>query len=343
MKDIDYLSPTAIMKFMYDGAEAYYSHYLSDCRPPRDPQTRPMSVGSSFDAYVKSYLYEGLFGKKDPRFEFDALFEAQVEEQNRDWAKRAGDYAFRCYKKSGALSDLMLILESAQGEPKFETEIRGVINGQRESDSIGIPSGHPPLIMLGKPDLEFINANGAEITHDWKLNGFCSNFAKSPQPGYIKIRDTIQEKSSRNVNECHSDCTITTHKGVRINGSQAMEKIDEKWATQLSIYAWLLGRPIGSDFIASVDQLVCKPSGFEYPWLRVAEFRMLISESFQKKILAIAIDIWRRVKTKHFFPEVSFEESKARTDVLDKRGLTFQGESEDDQWLRENLLKKRPW
>jgi len=339
VRDIDYLSPTAVMLFMNEGAESYYARYLSDERPPRDPQSKPMAAGSAFDAYAKSYLYEGLFGTNNPKFEFKALFEAQVETHNRDWALLAGKYAFECYKKSGALSDLMLILESAQGEPKFETEIRGVVNGQRESDSLGVCD----MVLLGKPDLEFVLHSGVEIVFDWKLNGFCSNSAKSPQPGYIKIRDTIQETSSRNVNGSHPDCVIKTHKGVRINGATTLEKVEKKWATQLAMYAWILGRPIGGDFIVAVDQLVGKPSGFEYPWLRVAEHRLLISESFQKAVFATAWDIWRRVKTKHFFPEMTFEESKARTDVLDKRGLAFKGETENDEWLRKNLIVRRPW
>lgn len=330
------------MLFQSEGAEAYYARYLSDERPPRDPQTQPMSVGSSFDAYVKAYLFEGLFGKSNPKFEFQTLFEAQVEEHNRDWALLAGKYSFECYKKSGALSDLMLILESAQGEPKFETTILGVVGHQRESQSVEAP-GYPPMVLLGKPDLEFTLSSGVAMILDWKLNGFCSKSAVSPAPGYIKVRDTIQPTSSRNVNDSHKDCVIHTHKGVRINGATTLEKVDAKWALQLGMYAWILGHPIGGDFIVAVDQLVCKPSGFEYPWMRIAEHRLLISESYQKSVFAIAMDIWRRVKTKHFFPEMTFEESKARTDVLDKRGLAFQGETANDEWLRKNLIVRRPW
>jgi hypothetical protein len=75
-----------------------------------------MSIGSSFDAYAKSWLHENLFGKgNDPRFEFQALFEAQVEPHNRDWALQNGQYVFEQYKQSGALSDLLGELRKVNG------------------------------------------------------------------------------------------------------------------------------------------------------------------------------------------------------------------------------------
>ena len=64
MKTIQYLSPSSIAKYK-DNPDEFYMNYLSDKAPPRFPQTEPMAVGSSFDAYVKSYLHQQLFGKSD--------------------------------------------------------------------------------------------------------------------------------------------------------------------------------------------------------------------------------------------------------------------------------------
>ena len=61
-----------------------------------------MSVGGSFDAYAKSALHERLFGKgAAPQFEFQTIFENQVEPHNRDFALEAGKYIFDCYVLTG--------------------------------------------------------------------------------------------------------------------------------------------------------------------------------------------------------------------------------------------------
>src|SRR5688572_30284209 len=112
MKNIEYLSPSAISLWK-ESQDNYYLRYLTDVPVPRDTQNLPMSIGSAFDAYVKAFLHDNLFGKIDPRFEFDTIFEAQVESHNRDWALQNGLYVFEQYKQSGALTDLMLMLSSS--------------------------------------------------------------------------------------------------------------------------------------------------------------------------------------------------------------------------------------
>src|SRR5436190_14893856 len=129
MRKIEYLSPSSIDKFEQD-QEAFYVRYLSEHRLPDDPQTQPMSIGSAFDAYCKSYIHERLFGKgNDPKYQFENIFEAQVQAHLRDWAIIHGKYAFESYQKSGALADLMLELQHAINVPKFEIEVKGVISG----------------------------------------------------------------------------------------------------------------------------------------------------------------------------------------------------------------------
>ena len=94
MRQPKFLSPSSIGKWN-DDREEYYLRYLADNRPPKMAQTLPMSIGSAFDAYTKSYISERLFGKDArPEFNFSAIFEKQVESQNRDWAKKHGKHAF---------------------------------------------------------------------------------------------------------------------------------------------------------------------------------------------------------------------------------------------------------
>ena len=307
MRKLDYLSPTSIAVFK-KSVQDFYLRYLSENRPNREPQTQPMSIGSAFDAYAKSYIHESLFGKgNDPRFEFTTLFEAQVEKHHRDWALVNGKYAFEVYKNSGVLADLMLELNQAVGTPRFEIEVRGVVNGQRE----GVTKSLSGVTFLGKPDCSFNNAGGNNVTLDWKVNGYCSRSAVSPMPGYLRIR-------GQDYCGPHKDCIPHMHNGMMINRDQLLENLKEDWATQLAIYGWLCGNEIGSDFIAAIDQLACKP-GQPYPSIRIAEHRLKIGEAFQWNTFAVAQHIWDVVQSDHIFRDMTLEQSKDRCKVLDQQ------------------------
>src|SRR4051812_28236093 len=113
MRNLQHLSPSSIGIYEKSPDE-FYIQYLADIRAPRMAQLPVMAIGSAFDAYVKSFLVEALFGKNhDPKFNLLTIFEAQVEPQNRDYCFEAGKYLFDCYKKCGALSDLMLELQAS--------------------------------------------------------------------------------------------------------------------------------------------------------------------------------------------------------------------------------------
>lgn len=281
--------------------------YLSDNRLKRDPQNKPMSIGSAFDAYVKSHLYELLFGKNhNPDYSFETLFEKQVESQNRTWAKKHGAYAFICYKNSGALADLIKLLENAVGQPRFEIEIR---------DDIGVG-----MEVLGKPDLFFINKDGYHVVLDWKVNGWCSNNAISPYPGYVKLQPS---------GKMHKDCVTMMYKGMVINGLNFLEHVDEKWALQLATYGWLCGAEVGEEFIVGIDQLVCKPLGLEFPDVRIAEHRTRISRQFQLQSFQKFVDVAAAINDNHIFKDMDIDQSRHRCDVLDKKVTTL---GTDDIW-----------
>lgn len=327
MRKPQHMSPTSLGLF-YSNATEFYLQYLADNRPPKAPQTQPMSIGSSFDAYAKSYLHQHLFGKgKDPKFNLQALFEAQVEPHNRDWAKPAGEYAFDIYRKSGALQDLMLDLQKAVGPPRFELEVKGVIDGQREGVSLDI--GGIPL--LGKPDLFYINRLGAHVVFDWKVNGFCSNYAVSPMQGYVRLRENGSNKGQ------HRDCQLMSHNGVMINVGQFLEDLNPDWGRQLAIYGWLLGEDIGSDFIVAVDQLVCKPmAGLPRPHIRIAEHRLRTKRDFQWQVFVQAQKAWEIMHSDHFFRDLSPEESRDRCRALDGVADALKGDGTSaDRWFAE--------
>ena len=324
MKQIQYLSPTSIQMF-YARNEEFYLQYLAMDRPAREPQTPPMSIGSAFDAYAKSWLHAALFGAgKDPRFELRTLFEAQVEPQHRTWAWEHGRYAFNIYQQSGALSDLLLELQGAIGEPKFEFEVKGVISGYRD----GVTMTREGITLLGKPDVFFINRLGAHVILDWKVNGYCSVYGVSPMKGYVRLRDMGQNMGQ------HKDAHLISYNGVMINAAESLEWLNEDWATQLSIYGWLCGEEIGSDFIVAIDQLACRPNG-AYPKIWVAEHRLKVSPDFQWKAFARAQHVWEVSHSDHFFRGLSLEDSKARCSLLDRQAEALRGVgSEEDDTFR---------
>ncbi len=323
MKIPAYLSYSALSLFEIDPDE-FYLKYLSDTRPGRLPQTLPMSVGSSFDAHVKSALHEALFGKDaDPAYEFETLFTEQVEEQCRDFALKAGEYCFQAYKFSGAYDELLSLLQKSTEPPRFECKL--------SSDIAGVP-------FLGKPDCRFVLDLGEgriSIILDWKVRGFCSKHAVSPSKGYALCRDGFSGKASRSHGQPHEMYMGWNFRGLTIN-RDFMENCNQSYADQCSLYGWLLGEPVGSDeTVIFIDELVSKPNG-EYPLLRVANHRARVGEEYQNRLLERVKKCWQAITSGHVFFDLSREESDLWIETLDDVaiGLATDG-SFEEQWFNE--------
>ena len=301
MRKPKYLSPTAL-NVWEKNQEDFYLQYLADERPPRFPQTQAMAVGSAFDAYVKAYLFERLFGKTDPKFELEQIFIDQVEEQNRDWALTAGEHAFDAYKNSGALADLLRELEKSQCEPKFEFTLRGEVGG--------VP-------LLGKPDVWYIHKDGTPVILDFKVNGFCSKRAKSPARGYLRLRDGYGKH--KKANQSHKDCTPMEVDNFTLNVAEYFECIDKTWGLQLSTYAWLQGAEVGDHFAVAIDQLACSPNPVdkEKPFIVIAEHRGVIGKDFQETVVKRYQTCWNAINSGHILLDRSREESVERCRMLD--------------------------
>lgn len=303
MRIPEYLSPSAIDKWDTSN-EQYYVEYLAENRYPREPQTEPMSVGSAFDAYVKSYLFENLFGETTDEFALENILVSQVEEHNINFAREAGKICFDAYKTSGALADLLLDLSQSLSEPRFEFTVRGDING--------IP-------LLGKPDVYFIHKTGIPIILDFKVNGYCATRNTSPKRGYIKLRDGWVGAQSRTHNCMHKDCIPMRVDGVLINIAENLETVNISWARQLATYAWLMGAQVGGEFICAIDQLACSPG----PKIRIAEHRLRIGQQFQHTALNNYKNLWEIINSDHIFRHLSKEDSAKRCLVLDEKYNTI--------------------
>lgn len=325
-----YLSPSSLTKF-YEDQDKFFIEYLADFKWPRDPQTPAMAVGSSFDAFVKSHLHEQLFGKAhDPRFELQTLFEAQVEAHGRDAAWKAGENVFREYKKSGALTDLMVELTASVTTPRFEFDLLGQIQSR------DITLGAVPL--LGKPDLFYTNSRGARVIHDWKVNGYYSKYNVSPAKGYVRLRELGFNKGP------HKDALPMVINGVLINAGITLDMVKEDWAQQLAIYMWLCGEEVGSqECFASIDQVVCSNSSVRIEKdLRFAEHRSRISKDFQYKVFNKAKEAWSIINSDHFFRGLSKEVSQEKCRTLNtlREDIQNRPQTSNDDWHGE-VTKKR--
>ena len=301
MRHPAFISPSALGVWITN-PEDYYLRYLAENQPPKDPQTQPMSIGSAFDAYVKNYMFETLFGKTDGQFDFETIFESQVEPHNREWALVEGARAFELYKNCGALADLLLELENAADEPRFEFTVKGVIEG--------VP-------LLGKPDVWYVNKAGCPVILDFKVNGWCSKYATSPKRGYVRVRPGNGEP--------HKKAIIDTVNGVKINIAEFLESIESTWAQQIATYAWLCGAGVGDYFIVAVEQLCGRD--------RVAEHRCAIGSDFQHAVIAKYKELWEIIHSDHIFRDRTLEESKARCGALDMKYAAYV-DSPGEDWIK---------
>ena len=318
MRKPEYLSPTAL-KLYKENRDEYYLRYLADTRSPRDAQTQPMAIGSAFDAYVKSHIHEVLFGKertKGSAYELHTILEKQVEKQHLMWAREHGAYVFAQYKASGALADLFLELDGAIGTPRFEFDIQGEVRGIDKT--IG------GVVFMGKPDCYFTNSLGCGVILDWKVNGYCSAWPTSPKPGYICIKPGYS---------MHPNCDRGPFKGMMINVGTTLDRVDAEWAAQLSIYSWLCGEEIGSDFITAIDQIVCntKKLSLQWPELKFAQHRCCVSREFQETLFRDAKELWDSIQREHYFWDLTKEESDSRCELLNGRAKAMWEVAESDE------------
>jgi len=283
MRKPKYLSPTAILLWERDRQE-FYLNYMADHRPPKIPQNRVMSIGAAFDAYVKTFLSREL--SEEP-FVFADIFAAQVEPLNRDWARKHGVYAFSEYPRSGALADLLLELQGSTETPRFELTVESRV-------AHSLVSGGVPF--LGKPDVFYKTRFGKSTVLDWKVNGYVSPKTTSPKKGYVELYDNGSRRGF------HRGSLPVRENGLYVNRGYPLETVDETWATQLSIYGWLLGLGVGEEGYVEIHQLACKGGdGERFPEIRVAAHRTIVSGAWQKQLMARCAEIWTRISAGEIF------------------------------------------
>lgn len=281
---LKYLSYSA-NKLFEANPEEYFKKYF--CGAARMPQTPPMAVGSAFDAYVKAELYRRLVKGNDPRMTKESLFEAQVESQARDGGRKAGTDVYNRYCELGGLDDLMTSMQDSIGPPNFEVEVNGTIED---------------VVLMGKPDIHWLDKSGSRVIHDFKVMGYYAKMPISPRAGYIRLLPSGM---------AHKDCIHGRFNGHLYNAGRPMNHSSAEWAEQLSMYAWILGEPVGSEYLLTIDQICCKPGAH-----RLAQHAALVNPDWQKSFFNRLKRNWTAINQGHFFLHLPFEENLAKCELL---------------------------
>jgi hypothetical protein len=293
MRKLEYLSPSSLRTFEED-PERFYIYYLADAHPPRDPQTKPMSIGSAIDARIKAEL--------EPTFDLRELFEDQVEPHNRDWAWPKSAELFEAYKASGALADLKREIQSSIIQPRYEFKVIGNVS------VAGVVADSVPV--MGKPDLYYVTEDNLRVILDFKVNGFCAARKTSPKKGYIKIRPGGGE---------HKDAYCEDYRGVIINVAHPFEDIDSTWADQFTTYGWQLG---ADEFVVGVEQFVCA-GGEQVAGSRFASHRGKVGVEHQKTLARRYVRAWEIVNSDWIFREMTRSQSQEKQAELDEYAETL--------------------
>lgn len=287
------------MCLFYKDRDEFYLRYLAEHAPPRLPQERPMAAGAGFDARIKSSIsdYLNAGDGPDPQFEFQTIFESQVEPHNRDFALEASKYIFEAYKATGSYTDLLALLNDSVEKPRMEFTVENILNG--------VP-------FLGKPDLRFIlkYEDYIDCIWDFKVKGYCSKYGASPSKGYMCCRNTNGEYAGgRSHEKEHKNYLAYSHHGLIIN-SGYMEFCNDEYADQLTLYGWLLGEKIGDEnVVLGIEEIVCAYKEGQPPAIRVANHRGRVKADYQLKLIERLTACWTAITTGHVFTDLSRQEN----------------------------------
>lgn len=299
------LSPSALARFE-DRREEFYRIYCSPVKTPRNPQVNYMAVGSAVDAYVKSSIHSAVYGDastKGTPFEFQTLFEKQVEPHIRDDVLETSTILWEIYQKTGAYGNLLTDILSSPYAPEMEFKVSTEING--------VP-------IMGYPDLRYVTKELVHVICDWKVNGSYSRHGVSPVPGY-KVCLSLS-KDGKVKEEVHKKYSEKVFRDVTIS-SNCLSDFSPDWATQLTMYAWCLGEVPGSeDYVIRMEQFACRPNKKDGGLnVKVATHMGQISGRFQMDVTRRLVECWRCIEIGHIFTDMTLEESLEHCELVDQR------------------------
>jgi hypothetical protein len=257
--------------------DRFYLSYFRGMRGSQPP-SEAMMLGSVFDGYVKMYLCKTIFGESSDWRQYNN--EERDGEQAPDSVRKAAALVFSEYIKEGCFNRLLEEMEHSVTPPKFEQELHNTING--------VP-------LRGFLDLYFTTKDGTVVVYDWKVNGYFGDTTTSPIQGYINYKGNP-----------HKTAILTRKSGLIINDNPIKKR---EWMNQLTIYAWLLGIPVGDEnHVLGIEQLVCNP-----PKIHTATHRVISKAGYQFELFNSIEATWLKVNS----PQWQEEMEKNFGDIAD--------------------------
>lgn len=207
----------------------------------------------------------------------------------------AGMTGLRCAK-------LETLLESVENEREraipmgHELAVRYLASGALKSRISGFRSLEAKIDMEvdGIPVRGHLDADWKGAPFDWKVSGAGSPGSRSPRPGYTKVYDTEAPH-----------VVIGPHE----KRDESLEVREPQWATQLTIYGWLLrGKATRRPIRAHIDEIVVGKNGR----VRVAQHDAVISVAFQDEVRARLRRAWDAINEQRVVdPELSLDTLRA--------------------------------
>lgn len=320
MRTPKYISPSALSKYLSD-REQYYLDYLADNRPPRQPQTPAMAIGSGFDAAIKCCIANEVLDVCPDELMYERLKLDSVEAHNLTPHQEAyWLYIFDKYLASGSMADLIRDMEIGQ-----HSILQGTVAATVSCFTQEVP-------LLCKPDLFCVGEDDFITVMDWKTKGLMGSTNVSPTPKYVRVRDSWgleAGKPGSNKDMPHKAAAVIKSRGMEIS-SVPLEEIDRSWAIQLTIGAWCIAKAPEEDFLGVIHQIVPHwLSTSKNPYVRVAQYYARPSKEFIRWLKGTLDDMWNAIQSGYIFTDLTVEENDERIQSLDKVARIY----EDSPWI----------
>lgn len=269
VRTVAYLSPSSLSLLETNPAQFYFQRLgPPELAPKREEQSYPAAVGIAFDAMVKSRIAADR-GIRCPSLDF-MLNDVKVE---RERALAQARQLLGGYEASGAFARLL-----------EEHPMAVAVDGEDFAPGTRVP-------VRTRIDC-VVDIGGKCRILDWKVKGSGNPGGQSPTPGYVRIWDTDQPR-----------IPFAAHP----KSGLPLEQLNRDWATQLTMYGWAQGLPMGEDVVGCIDEVVA----WRGDRVRVASFRHPISLAFQQDVARRLVEAWRRIESREVLdPNMSLDEAR---------------------------------
>ena len=271
MKPLIYFSPTSFMEWQHCKAKFVDKRLMGRVKIESE-QGKPAAMGCAFDCFIKRWLAKKLGIINRPDLEMEALSAQITRQEDREEIIEAGrNLAIKYVELS--LGDNLL----RGGLCDLETDIFHLMQA---------PEGCPEVRLFGKLDAALKTDSGSEygvdtsgiiIPHDWKVRGYGSVHGYSPTPGYsFYLTWNGKTKAAHNKNIC------------------PIHELHERWAIQLTIYAWMLNNVYypTRDLPVAIDEITYGNNSIVF-----SQIRTFTSIEYQLNLFNQIQEAWKEVQT----------------------------------------------